>query len=116
MKKSGRENLSGTFNLQYNYKNKLRFQNNASFTQNKSEDTPYGSFSTYAVLNPYESMYDEDGLLAVQIGDRPNPFRDGEIGTFFDFQLPPIHQQYLFGMDHYRRVKVARKIGHYRKE
>lgn len=81
MKKSGRENLSGTFNLQYNYKNKLRFQNNASFTQNKSEDTPYGSFSTYAVLNPYESMYDEDGLLAVQIGDRPNPFRDGEIGT-----------------------------------
>lgn len=81
MKNPGRENLSGTFNLQYNYKNKLRFQNNASFTQNKSEDTPYGSFSTYAVLNPYESMYDEDGLLAVQIGDRPNPFRDGEIGT-----------------------------------
>ena len=81
MKKSGRENLSGAFNLQYNYKNKLRFQNQASFTQNKSEDTPYGSFSTYAVLNPYEDMYDENGLLAIQIGDRPNPYRDGEIGT-----------------------------------
>lgn len=81
MKKSGRENLSGTFNLQYNYKNKLRFQNSASFIQNKSEDTPYGSFNTYATLNPYEDMYDENGLLAVQVGSRPNPYRDGEIGT-----------------------------------
>ena len=81
MKKSGRENLSGTFNLQYNFKNKLRFQNSASFTQNKAEDTPYGSFDTYAKLNPYEDMYDENGLLAIQIGDRPNPYRDGEIGT-----------------------------------
>lgn len=81
MKKSGRKNLSGTFNLQYNFKNKLRFQNSASFTQNKSEDTPYGSFDTYAKLNPYEDMYDENGLLAVQVGKTPNPFRDGEIGT-----------------------------------
>lgn len=81
MKKSGRENLGGTFNLQYNWKNKLRFQNSASFTQNKAEDTPYGSFSTYAVLNPYEDMYDENGLLAVQVGKNPNPYRDGEIGT-----------------------------------
>lgn len=81
MKKSGRKNLSGTFNLQYNYKNKLRFQNSASFTQNKSEDTPYGSFGTYAKLNPYEDMYDEYGHLAVTIGGYPNPYRDGEIGT-----------------------------------
>lgn len=81
MKKSGRENMSGTFNLQYNYKNKLRFQNSASFTQNKAEDTPYGSFHTYAVLNPYEDMYDENGQLAVQIGGQGNPYRDGEIGT-----------------------------------
>ena len=71
MKKSGRENLSGAFNLQYNYKNKLRFQNQASFTQNKSEDTPYGSFSTYAVLNPYEDMYDETDCLPYKSGIVP---------------------------------------------
>lgn len=81
MKKSGRQTLSGTFNIQYNYKNKLRFQNSSSYTQNNSEDTPYGSFSTYALLNPYEDMYDEFGQLALQIGKYPNPYRDGEIGT-----------------------------------
>ena len=81
MKKSGRKNISGNFNLNYNFRDKLKFQNSVSYTQNKSEDTPYGSFSTYTVLNPYEDMYDEDGQLAVNIGRRSNPYRDGEIGT-----------------------------------
>ena len=81
MKKSGRKNISGNFNLNYNFRDKLKFQNSISFNQNKSEDTPYGSFSTYTLLNPYEDMYDEDGQLAVTIGKRANPYRDGEIGT-----------------------------------
>lgn len=81
MKKSGRKNLGGMFNLNYNYKNKLKFWNSVSFNQNESEDTPYGSFSSYALLNPYEDMYDENGQLAMNIGRSPNPYRDGEIGT-----------------------------------
>ena len=115
MKKSGRENLSGTFNLQYNYKNKLRFQNNASYTKQVGGH-PLRQFQH---LRRTESLREHVRRRRVTCRSDRRPsqsFPRWRNRHVFDFQLPPIHQQYLFGMDHYRRVKVARKIGHYRKE
>lgn len=80
MKKSGRKNLSAMFNVQY-VVGKLKFQNSMSITNNKSKDSPYGSFSEYTLLNPYYDMYDDFGQLAVQIGSSANPYRNGEINT-----------------------------------
>ncbi|MFR6542505.1 MAG: hypothetical protein ACLUPL_08105 [Butyricimonas virosa] len=39
--------------------------------------TSYGSFSTYAALNPYERIYDENGELIAKLSDgTTNPLYD----------------------------------------
>ncbi|MDR1720738.1 MAG: SusC/RagA family TonB-linked outer membrane protein [Dysgonamonadaceae bacterium] len=60
MKESGRQNLSGTFNISYR-KNNVLFRNIASVTSNKSTDSPYGNFAAYTLANPYSPAYDENG-------------------------------------------------------
>jgi TonB-linked SusC/RagA family outer membrane protein len=78
---SGRNTLSGGFNIMYQLK-KLRFQNNFSFTNNNASDSPYGSFSTYTLLNPYLNPYDEYGNLLITLSNGTrNPLNDGTIGT-----------------------------------
>ena len=62
MKGSYRRNISGDINLSYR-QNKWTFRNIMSVAFMDSEDSPYGSFSEYAVLNPYFTPYDEDGNL-----------------------------------------------------
>ncbi len=62
MKGSYRRNISGDVNLSYRL-NKWTFRNIMSIAFNNSEDSPYGSFSEYAALNPYFTPYDDDGNL-----------------------------------------------------
>jgi len=52
MKGSHRNDLSGGVHLIY-HKNALQFTNYLSITYNNSVNSPYGSFSQYALLNPY---------------------------------------------------------------
>lgn len=52
MKGSKRENISGGINLLY-HKNNLQFTNYLSVSGNNAVNSPYGSFSQYARLNPY---------------------------------------------------------------
>ena len=62
MKGSDRQNISGDINLMYRYK-KILFRNIMSVSSVKSNDSPYGNFSQYAMLNPYWKPYDESGNL-----------------------------------------------------
>ncbi|MGX5819450.1 SusC/RagA family TonB-linked outer membrane protein [Chitinophaga lutea] len=62
MKGSGRDRQGINVVLNYNYKN-LRFSNQLSYDHVKMTNSPYGSFSTYAYLNPYYSPYDANGDL-----------------------------------------------------
>lgn len=62
MKGSYRRNISGDVNLSYRL-GKWTFRNIMSIAFMNNEDSPYGSFSSYASLNPYFSPYDEDGNL-----------------------------------------------------
>ncbi|UCJ08521.1 SusC/RagA family TonB-linked outer membrane protein [Chitinophaga pendula] len=57
MKGSGRQNLSGGVTLNYR-SNKLLFGNDLSITSNKATNSPYGSFSAYAKMNPYNKAFD----------------------------------------------------------
>lgn len=52
MKGSKRDNISGGINLLY-HKGNLQFTNYLSVTSNNSVNSPYGSFSQYAKMNPY---------------------------------------------------------------
>ncbi len=68
MKGSGRNVLSGGFNFQYRHRS-LLFMNRLSLTFNKSHDSPYGTFSEYAKLNPYWRPYNEDGTVKEVLAD-----------------------------------------------
>lgn len=62
MKGSGRDQYNVGFSLDYRMKS-LQVKNSVSFTHVKSKESPYGSFSDYTSLQPYDMAYDENGKL-----------------------------------------------------
>lgn len=60
MKGSGRQVFNGSAKLTYNY-DKFMFSNQTIIGNTRTDESPYGSFSEYAKLNPYWSPYDEQG-------------------------------------------------------
>lgn len=90
MKGSDRKTFTGGFTLSYRYKN-LLFRNQFNVSLNHADDSPYGSFSNFADLNPYWSPYDENGNIKQIAGStgggglvgvtRGNPLWDAQIGT-----------------------------------
>lgn len=90
MKGSDRQTLNGTTSVSYLGK-KFSLSNSMSFGINKSENSPYGSFGTYAILNPYWEPYGKDGYLVKQfeteknaLFGRPvtNPLWDANVNSF----------------------------------
>jgi len=63
MRESGRQRYGAGFNLIYRIPNKITLRNNASFVGNKAYNSPYGSFSQYTQMNPYERIHDDNGKL-----------------------------------------------------
>lgn len=77
MKESGRDRLGLGFTLIYRIKDKVTIRNYMSYAHTKAYNSPYGSFSTYAALNPYERIYDENGELIAKLSDgTTNPLYD----------------------------------------
>ena len=72
MKGSSRNRLGIGVKLQYNYRN-LRFQNEITYDNVVSENSPYGDYSTYTNLNPYYYPYDESGKLKKILYSYGNP-------------------------------------------
>jgi TonB-linked SusC/RagA family outer membrane protein len=68
MKGQDRINYQGQFDFSYRL-NKFRFSNSARFYQTKSNESPYGAFSTYLNMNPYWAPYDADGNLRYSLED-----------------------------------------------
>ena len=48
-----------------------------------SAESPYGSFSDYTSMNPYESPYESDGSLRRSLtGNINNPLYEAQAGNF----------------------------------
>lgn len=62
MKGTSRDRYSAGFSLDYRVK-KLQVKNTVSFSHTKSTVSPYGSFSDYTGLQPYDKPYEDDGTL-----------------------------------------------------
>jgi hypothetical protein len=60
--------LNGSITLSYAYKN-LIFRNYLNINNIKSQQSPYGSFSDYFILNPYWRPYDQNGNVNKVLGD-----------------------------------------------
>lgn len=94
MKGSDRRVVSGSMNLAYR-RQKWQFRNIMNVSDMNSDDSPYGSFSTYTTINPYESPYTDDGQLRRYLTDAinvkmGNPLYDAQLNTkltnsYFDF-------------------------------
>lgn len=62
MKESFRENIGGNLTLMYSI-DKLKFKNSLSAIGNNTQESPYGDFSEYAVMNPYWRARNLDGTI-----------------------------------------------------
>ena len=82
MKGSGRERWGAKINLNYNLDNKLIVTNDLNVDDVKGENSPYGDFSQYTKLNPYEREKDpETGELIrrFESNNLKNPLLDATL-------------------------------------
>lgn len=105
MKGQDRKNYSGQFDLTYMV-NKFQFKNSLRVFQNKSNESPYGSFSDYVGMNPYWTPYNEDGsskklLENIAIG----PYNYKQTNPVFDVSLHSIDRTQYFGLSNNFQMK-----------
>lgn len=62
LKGSNRTNYSGGITLSYRV-NKLSFRNKLLIDNNISNESLWGTFSSYSVMNPYSRIHDENGQI-----------------------------------------------------
>ena len=79
MKESGRDRFGLGFSLIYRIKDKITIKNYISYAH--AYNSPYGSFSQYAKLNPYERIYNDNGELIPKLSD-------GDTNPLYDALLP----------------------------
>lgn len=65
MRGSGRKRYNAGISLDYRIKN-FQVKNTTTFNYTKSTESPYGSFSDYTSLMPYDTPY-EDGILTQRL-------------------------------------------------
>lgn len=83
MDKSDKTTASLRINLTYGNLEKLFFQNIMSVSRNASNDVPYGSFSDYARLNPYDAPYLEDRSLNNNLAfNAANPLYEKRLNSY----------------------------------
>ena len=81
MKESGRDRFGLGFSLIYRIKDKITIKNYISYAHTHAYNSPYGSFSQYAKLNPYERIYNDTGELIPKLSD-------GDTNPLYDALLP----------------------------
>lgn len=89
MKGSNRNTFSGGVSLAYRLKNVI-FRDKLTIDYNNSNESPYGSFSSYYRMNPYSRIYDDAGNMNKQYsytnnagaaGDYYNPLYNTTLNT-----------------------------------
>jgi TonB-linked SusC/RagA family outer membrane protein len=88
MKGSDRNTFSGGLSLTYRV-NKFQFRNRLTISDNIANNSPYGSFSSYAHMNPYRRIHDTLGDLiktysvpsVLGSGTETNPIWNASINT-----------------------------------
>ena len=67
MKDSYRDNLDLGFHVDYRIGNWLQVVNYIEYTYTDAQDSPYGDFSDYSHLQPYDRPYDKQGNLIQEL-------------------------------------------------
>ncbi len=113
MKDSKRTTLSGGVTLSYRYKD-LLFRNQLSIDDNRSADSPYGDFSLYAQLNPYNAIRDEDGKMNDSWSNllmENNYLKNGEIATRFEDHYTQITENFYIEWQALESLRLTGRFG-----
>ena len=89
MKGSERNTNALGFSVTYR-KNKIQFRNYLEWNNMSAQESPYGSFSTYAILNPYDAYLDDEGNYKQtltdweghQVAASRNPLYDATLNSY----------------------------------
>ena len=113
MKGSDRNTLSGGVTLTYRVKN-FNFRNKLTIDYNKSHESPYGSFSQFALMNPYNRIYDQDGALIESYSGlvtEYNPIVNGTVGTNYETKYTTITENFYAEWNVLPRLKLLARFG-----
>ncbi len=116
MKGSKRETFNGSITLMYNMKN-LVFRNYTSISENNSQESKYGNYSTYAKQQPYNSPYDADGNLIHYFhsfsGNSKvlNPLYDASLNTFNKSGYTSLTNQFSIDWNIIQSLKLRGSFG-----
>lgn len=84
MKKDYRNTYGLSVFLSYHVDNKLTVSLQSQYNSVKSKNSPYGTFSDYVIVNPYDTPYDEYGKVIKTLSyEIPNPLYEAECGNFY---------------------------------
>jgi TonB-linked SusC/RagA family outer membrane protein len=83
MKGDYRKRYNVGFKLDYYIKNSIQISNRSTYAIVDTKDTPYGSFSQYTQMNPYDEMYNADGSANTNLSwDVNNPLYEAQLGSY----------------------------------
>ena len=109
MKGQNRKKMSAALNLQYQYKG-LTFRNQMTTTLVNSQESPYGTFSDYVRMNPYDTYLDENGNIGMKMATwhsgspYRNPMYDATLGSFDKGKRHEFYDQ--FDVRYYLNKKI----------
>ncbi len=82
MKDDYRKRYNLGFKLDYHL-GTLVLSNRTTYQEVNTKDTPYGSFSQYVEMNPYDRIYNADGTVNTDLTwDLDNPVYEATLGSF----------------------------------
>ena len=82
MKDDYRKRYNLGFKLDYHV-GTLVLSNRTTYQEVSTKDTPYGSFSQYVEMNPYDRIYNTDGTVNTDLTwDLDNPVYEATLGSF----------------------------------
>ena len=113
MKGSDRNTLSGGVTLTYRVKN-FNFRNKLSIDYNKSHESPYGSFSAFTLMNPYDRIEDENGqtnTIFSGLVTQYNPVVNGQVGTNYETTYTTITENFYAEWNVLPRLKLLARFG-----
>ena len=83
MKEDYRRRYNLGFKLEYHLQNKLTMANRTTYSEVNYKQSPYGSFSKYMEMNPYDRIYNEFGEYNRNLSwDMDNPLYEASLGNY----------------------------------
>ena len=83
MKDDYRKRYNLGFKLDYFVSNSIQISNRTTYAEVSVKDTPYGSFSQYTQMNPYDAMFNADGTVNTELAwDLNNPLYEATLGNY----------------------------------